>query len=777
VSAMSQERVDVLIVVALRQELDAVLAQVEGGRAGWSEARDSAGATYYVHNEINARGQSMRIAAAWLGDSGQEAATMRSRRLVDELDPMCLAMCGVCVGRRDVVQLGDVVVAERVVDLASLEAIGDEEASNGSAPPGITYELDLAWKIDAAALAGDTQWKEALARARPPSLSAQEQWLLHAIFEQERDGGDPPAQRADRRERCPNWPETVKRLLARTDRSVFVSGNGALHLTGIGDSRVLREKNIYPDGLPGDPPFGVHLGALATAAKVIRDPDVFNRHSSHVRKLLGVDLESTAIASVAAHLGRRWLVVRGVADYAEREKDDTQQAFAAHTAAAFLLTFLRRYFDVGARAEPPSDRPEDQTLDPLLLERLTITGFKNISELALDMTADSKLGGRWTCLAGINGSGKTSILQAIALALLGDKLSEQLGSVRLARMVRQGGDATGLAEIVATVRVGAEVQTLTLPLSSDGIHSARLEAYPGIKEMRALWDKRARKGILAAYGASRNLSEYLDNRHESLHPEVRRQMTLFDPLARVARADLLLSEDPQIAPVIRTLRSLLTAVLADLPIQVAAEEGALRFEIDGAVLPASALPDGFRSSIAWLGDLCALWHEKARPEDIGDGDPKHIVGVVLVDEIDLHLHPSLQRVLVPRLREAMPRVQWVVTTHSPLVLASFDRREIKMLDTTQPGGVRELDRDILGFTTDQIYDWLMGTKPRGVVLEEMLAKADDATTDPARREEIAVLVATAPDFNEEEAKKRVAWRRGLLARLHEDKASCDEEKG
>lgn len=771
---MSQERVDVLIVVALRQELDTVLAQAVGGRTGWSEVRDSAGAIYYVCNETNARGQSMRIAAAWLGDSGQEAATMRSRRLVDELDPMCLAMCGTCAGRRGVVQLGDVVVAERVVDLASLEAIGDKEAKDGSALPGITYELELALKIDAAVLADDTQWKETLSRARPPSLYAQGQWLLHALFEQE-NFGEPPAQRADRRERCPNWPETVNRLLAQEYASI--NDDGELGLSDTGRYVVLREKNVYPDGLPGDPPFGIHLGALATAAKVVSNRYALDRHSGNVRKLLGVDLESTAIASVAAHLGRRWLVVRGVADYVEHENDRTQRAFAAHAAAAFLLTFLRRYFDVGTRADPPSDRPEDQTLDPLLLERLTITGFKNISELALDMTADSKLGGRWTCLAGINGSGKTSVLQAIALALLGDKLSEQLGSVRLARMVRQGEGSTGLAEVVATVRVGAEVQTLTLPLSSDGIHSARLEAYPGIKEMRALWEKRARKGILAAYGASRNLSEYLDNRHESLHPEVRRQMTLFDPLARVARADLLLSEDPQVAPVVRTLRSLLTAVLANLPIKVAAEEGALRFEIDGAVLPASALPDGFRSSIAWLGDLCALWHEKARPEEIGDGDPKHIVGVVLVDEIDLHLHPSLQRVLVPRLREAMPRVQWIVTTHSPLVLASFDRREIKMLDTTQPGGVRELDRDILGFTTDQIYDWLMDTKPRGVVLEEMLAKADETTMDPARREEMAVLVATAPDFNEEDAKKRVAWRRGLLARLREDEASGDEKKG
>lgn len=773
---MSHERVDVLIVVALRQELEAVLDQGSGGRAGWSEARDTTGVTYYVGDEVNARGQSMRLAVAWLGDTGQATATMRSRRLVDELDPACLALCGVCAGFSAAVQLGDVIVAESVFDLSTLEAHAkDPEVDEaGARRVGISYPLDLAWKMNAAELADDAAFSAELSRSRPPSLEAQVHLLARALFDEE-NGAVSALQHADRAERWPDWSDAVERLLSL--RAAGIGSNGELMLEDSGRYAVQRQKLVYPDGLPGDRPFRVHLGALATAPKILGDPDVLGNQAARVRRLLGADLESTAIASVAEHLGRRWLVVRGVSDYLDPDRYGSLFDFARLASAKFLMTFLRRYFDVEARAKPPSDRPEEQIVEPMLVERLTIKGFKNISEIDLDLAAGSKLDGRWTCLAGINGSGKTSILQAIALALLGDRLSEQLGSVRLARMVRRIGDAAELAEITATVRVGAEVQTLSLPLSTEGIDSARLAAYPNLKEMRELWKKRAGRGILASYGASRNLSEYLDNRHESLHVEVQRQMTLFDPLARVARADLLLSDDPQIAPVVRTLRRLFEVVFADLPLAVAPEEGSLRFEVDGAVLPASALPDGFRSSIAWLGDLCALWHEKARPEDIADGDPKHIHGIVLVDEIDLHLHPSLQRVLVPRLREAMPHVQWIVTTHSPLVLASFDRREIKMLDSSEPGGVRELDRDILGFTTDQIYERLMDTKPRGVVLEEMLAEADSTAMDPARREELAVLVATAPDFNEAEAKQRVAWRQDLIARLRQGESPGSEKKG
>lgn len=54
-----------------------------------------------------------------------------------------------------------------------------------------------------------------------------------------------------------------------------------------------------------------------------------------------------------------------------------------------------------------------------------------------------------------------------------------------------------------------------------------------------------------------------------------------------------------------------------------------------------------------------------------EGDLLHGEGIVLIDEIDLHLHPKWQREVLTKLREIFPNVQFVVTTHSPLVLSSF----------------------------------------------------------------------------------------------------------
>ncbi len=187
-------------------------------------------------------------------------------------------------------------------------------------------------------------------------------------------------------------------------------------------------------------------------------------------------------------------------------------------------------------------------------------------------------------------------------------------------------------------------------------------------------------------------------------------------------------------------------------------EGRIRFTVEEEPVEAIDLPDGFRSSVAWLADLCDIWCEKF-PDVAANGKPEEIEAIVLIDEIDLHLHPSLQRTLVPRLREALPRVQWIATTHSPLVLSSFDSSEIVALDRKEPDGLRRLDRQILGFTTDQIYNWLMETPATSAAMETRLREADGSD---ASDEEMARLLEMSPDVDESQARDRV---RKLASRL------------
>jgi len=108
-------------------------------------------------------------------------------------------------------------------------------------------------------------------------------------------------------------------------------------------------------------------------------------------------------------------------------------------------------------------------------------------------------------------------------------------------------------------------------------------------------------------------------------------------------------------------------------------------------------------------------------------------------------------------------VQWIVTTHSPLVLANFDANEIIALDRDRDGNIRELDRQILNFTCDEIYEWLMGTRPTGTAIEDELRKADEGSAKV--KERVAGLMHASPGTNEEAAQKQADEFREILKGL------------
>jgi predicted ATP-binding protein involved in virulence len=403
-------------------------------------------------------------------------------------------------------------------------------------------------------------------------------------------------------------------------------------------------------------------------------------------------------------------------------------------------------------------RAPDQTHPSgvIFLESVTIKNFKNITEINLDLMRPSSLTGEWTCIAGINGAGKTSILQAICLVLLGGELVNELGRGRLGRLPRRTTSGTIDAEIEAVVLQDGKRTRLYLPLKHDGrgeaaVDTDTLRSRPDYPEMAQLWSA-LRRQVVVGYGASRNVSDFKDSRLMNYSQTVQRQMTLFDPLTQLASVDVILEGGKKARPVIKTLYRLILTVLQSEALQPQSSSSGdkLRFSVHDATLDVIDLPDGFRSSVAWLADLCAAWHE-CGSED-GDSDPAAITGIVLLDEIGLHLHPSLEKALVPQLRKALPRVQFIVSTHSPMVLSGFDRDELVVLDVNSPGGTRQLDRQVFGMTMDDVYSWLMNTSPGSPVMEEMLQKEDP---------DVAMFLYQSKDVNEDLARK-------LIEERHED---------
>ena len=93
------------------------------------------------------------------------------------------------------------------------------------------------------------------------------------------------------------------------------------------------------------------------------------------------------------------------------------------------------------------------------------------------------------------------------------------------------------------------------------------------------------------------------------------------------------------------------------------EDGEYVFQHGSTRVPFPALSDGYRAFLGWIGDL--LYHVCETCPSGKRLDQNQ--GIVMVDEVDLHLHPAWQTELLPRLADALPKIQFIATSHSPLL--------------------------------------------------------------------------------------------------------------
>lgn len=94
-------------------------------------------------------------------------------------------------------------------------------------------------------------------------------------------------------------------------------------------------------------------------------------------------------------------------------------------------------------------------------------------------------------------------------------------------------------------------------------------------------------------------------------------------------------------------------------------------------LPVGMLSDGIRSMLTLVADI-AFRAVKLNP-NLGPFAATNTDGIVLIDEVDMHLHPAWQQTVLSSLCEAFPRIQFIVTTHSPQVLTSVDSSSIRAI--------------------------------------------------------------------------------------------------
>jgi predicted ATP-binding protein involved in virulence len=395
------------------------------------------------------------------------------------------------------------------------------------------------------------------------------------------------------------------------------------------------------------------------------------------------------------------------------------------------------------------------------LTHLKIENLRSLAQAELDFNVPGSPGMDFpnvNVLLGGNGAGKTSVLRALALASLGPLLSSSSGYVPESLIRRPPGkrvlNLSKLSPAVLTAEV--VLQDAELPSYARALHGAqklemkttvvslgtaeRLQWQVEPEKLRSVverlqFDDAAPAFFLVGYGATRRVeaSTRVDEsaRTKSRQRRYERVASLFEDHLGLMPLSYWLPDYAErnkgrYVQVVNLINRLLPENCRIRSTASVTPNGTEHlFEMNGVTLPFRALSDGYRSYIGWIGDM--LFHLC-----MGAVSGTKLVdtrGLVLIDEIDLHLHPEWQRVVLPTLSRALPLVQFVVTTHSPLVVGSLQALNLySLMEEEGATVIRRLPEKVQGRSSEQIllspYFGLDSTRAEPATIQlRSLAKA------------------------------------------------------
>jgi predicted ATP-binding protein involved in virulence len=412
------------------------------------------------------------------------------------------------------------------------------------------------------------------------------------------------------------------------------------------------------------------------------------------------------------------------------------------------------------------------------IDRLYIKNFKGFEERELTfgrpLNAPVDAKGSVHLVIGENGTGKTSVLDALAVALgvwhlgIGGQGARGIQKSEV-RIAASGGNGRVNFDEQVPVKIDASGEIGGLPLQWHrevrvlGGHTLRGGASEALEQIRTLaasaraGDEKVLLPLIAYYGAGRlwkepNVSR--KPRKTAAKKSVRFSVYKNCLDSRCRARDLnnwLLDydwmsyqfgeEDPEYSLV---KKSILACLPGARNLRFAPTRGEVVVDFENrSEQPFSNLSDGQRNMLALVGDL-AVKAVKLNHKQCGDKVLRQTSGVVLIDEIDLHLHPTWQRVVLENLRTTFPNLQFIATTHSPFVVQSLREDELVLLDgqpvpETGNLGIEAIAKGLMGVDHPEV-------SPR---YEEMKQVAKDYLTT---LEEAAV----APDERLAEFEKRLA---------------------
>jgi energy-coupling factor transporter ATP-binding protein EcfA2 len=409
---------------------------------------------------------------------------------------------------------------------------------------------------------------------------------------------------------------------------------------------------------------------------------------------------------------------------------------------------------------------------------------------------------RWTLLVGENGVGKTTLLQCLSWMrptprYLPGTEAKRIGIQPLlhdqsppcmARLLRDGARHTALrAEMVegpdlascrssnACVRTGIEVY------AEDNKFAG---AQPTLNEPATTVEP-----FVITYSANRYMGhKNADKLGRSepvdlLHTDSTELIDAADVLSKLDYSSLKgnVGSEARLNSMKRALTEILPFIDSLSDIEILDPEnrrGSLLFRTPNGTVPLDGLSLGHRTIVAWIVDLA--WRLVRRyPES---PKPLEEPAVVLIDEIDLHVHPRWQRTIMTQFSNHFTNVQFVATTHSPLMITSMSNVNVAVLKQAEAGDhvVIENDPDVVeGWRFDQILVGLFGLETARSLRveelmkarEELLEKDSITPQDSERLRNIAdelSLLPTAERREDQEAMRIIRQAAATIRARQED---------
>lgn len=475
--------------------------------------------------------------------------------------------------------------------------------------------------------------------------------------------------------------------------------------------------------------------------------------------------------ALVAVTDRAW---RAKAELLERRYGIKVLPFTPHNDYAELTRFLNDLTEAVAGRQDLTTGGKHQ------VSRLKRVSLENIGPFdSLTLELDLELEHKWHIFLGDNGVGKSTVLRAIALALCGKEAQQYAG--RLLRNKETRGETSPAEKTtIGTITLETDNKTSYVTTIQRDEKSGRVElisttARPleaegwlaiGFPPLRTTsWKAPAGPEADIKIKSRPVVSDLLPLVGGEVDPRL-------DKLKQwIVNLDYLdvksQRQDRHYRNLIQKVFDIIGSVAEGMKLTyvgVGDENRVLVETDDGARIPLEALSQGTISLIGWIGILMQRLYEVFDQDE----DPTQRYALVLMDEIDAHMHPLWQRTLVTHLKGIFPQAQFIATTHSPLVVGGMPAQQVVRFARDKDGKatVLSIAPDMtLGYTDQILTSLLFGLptsldrttekkKQRYYELYKMKDRgADDAEYEMLKQELMARVPPPSASYDEKHAKQ------------------------